>query len=110
MRSEEHNARMRFGHVTEYDKIKHRAKVKFPELDDLVSDWLQIVVEHSRRDFMKDGKEHVCHCHHYGGIVKHHDECYLEIGEHVVCLMQGSGTESGVILGCVYDDKNLPES
>lgn len=109
MRSEELKAVMRFGYVSDYDKSKHMARVIFPELDDLVSGWLQVLVEHSRRDFMKDGKEHKCICHHAGGaIVKHHDEYYLETGEHVVCLMQGSGTESGVILGCIYDERNRP--
>ena len=108
-RSEEGYSRLRFGYVSDYDASRHMARVIFPELDDLVSGWLPIIVEHSRRDFMKDGKEHYCQCHHnQGNIVEHHDELYLEVNEHVACLMQGSGTESGVILGCIYDEGNRP--
>ena len=109
MRSEEGNAKLRFGIISDYDKSRNMARVIFPELDNLVSGWLPVISEHTRRDFFKDGKEHVCICHHSGGaIVKHHDELYLETGEHVACIMSGSGTESGVILGCIYDEGNRP--
>lgn len=107
--SEEGYARLRFGYVSDYDKSRHMARVIFPELDNIVSGWLQVIAEHTNRDYMKDGKEHVCICHHSGGaIVKHHDEYYLETGEHVACLMNGSGTENGIIIGCIYDDKVRP--
>ena len=105
-RNEEYSARLRFGYVSDYDMIKHMARVTFPELDDLVSGWLPVIVEHTQRDYLLDGKEHVCH--YTGGLVKHHDDTYMKVGEHVACLMQGNGTESGVILGCFYDDKVMP--
>lgn len=108
-RSEESNAKLRFGYVSDYDKSRHMARVIFPELDNLVSGWLQIICEHSWRDYWKDGQEHKCICPEKAGvIVEHHDEYYLNSGEHVACLMQGNGTECGVILGCVYDDKVRP--
>ena len=101
-------ARLRYGYISDYDASRHMARVIFPELDNMVSGWLQIIVEHTKRDYMKDGKEHICKCHHYGGIGYHHDEYYMAIGEQVACLMNGTGTENGVILGCIYDEVNRP--
>lgn len=37
--------------------------------------------------------------------LKNHDELHVDEGEHVVCLMQGTGPESGVILGAIYSYK-----
>lgn len=87
MRSEEKSSGMRIGYVSDYDSKRHMARVIFPELDEMVSGWLQVIVPNSKRN---------------------HDEHHLDIGEHVVCMMQGSGTESGIVFGSVYDDKNIP--
>ncbi len=80
------NATLRFGHVTEYDEARHMARVNFPDMG-MVSHWLPVIVPNT---------------------LKNHDEFYLDSGEHVACLMQGQGTETGVILGSFYDDKNKP--
>lgn len=77
----------RFGYVSDYDAKRHMARVEFPELDNTVSGWLQVGVPNT---------------------LKNHDEIHLDIGEHVFCIMQGSGVESGVVLCAVYDDKNKP--
>lgn len=77
----------RFGYVSDYYATRHMARVKFPELDDLVSGWLQVGVPNT---------------------LKNHDEFHLDIGEHVFCILQGNGIESGIVLCSVYDDKNKP--
>lgn len=77
----------RFGYVSDYDAKRHMARVIFPELDDVVSGWLQVGVMN---------------------VLKNHDEIHLDIGEHVFCILQGSGVESGVVLCSIYDDKNKP--
>ena len=62
------------------------ARVEFPDMG-IISHWLPLIVPNS---------------------LKNHDELHLDEGEHVACLMAGTGTESGVILGAFYDDKNKP--
>ena len=78
---------LRFGHVTEYDPLRHMARVHFPDLD-LTSYWLPILTHNT---------------------LKNHDETHLDIGEHVACMMSGDGAEMGVVLGAFYDDKNIPQ-
>lgn len=85
--SEEFNVHGRFGYVSEYDPARHMAKVIFPELDDLVSTWLPVLIPNS---------------------LENHDELHLDVNEHVYCLMQGQGCESGIIIGAIYDDTNKP--
>ena len=77
----------RFGYVSAYDEKKHMAKITFPDKNDLVSGWLPIAVRNS---------------------LKNHDEHHFDIGEHVFCVMQGNGLESGCVLCAIYDDKNKP--
>ena len=77
---------LRFGRVKEYDKKRHMATVTFPDMG-IVSDWLPVLVPNSLRN---------------------HDELPLDKGEHVACIMAGTGTECGVILGAFYDDTNKP--
>ena len=77
----------RFGYVSAYDAKKHMAKVLFPDKDNLISGWLPVAVRNS---------------------LKNHDEHHFDIGEHVFCVMQGNGLESGCILCAVYDDTNKP--
>ena len=85
--STEAGAHGRFGYVSAYDPQKHMARIQFPDKGDLVSAWLPVAVLNSK---------------------KNHDECHLDVGEHVYCNMMGNGLESGVVLCAVYDDKNKP--
>lgn len=75
----------RFGYVSDYDPKRHMARIQFPDKNDLVSGWIPVAVRNS---------------------LKNHDEHHLDIGEHVFCVMQGNGTESGCVLCAVYDDTN----
>ncbi len=62
------------------------ARVQFPDLDGMVSDWLPMVVPKTLKD------KHVW---------------TLDQGEHVVCLMDGY-MEDGCILGAIYSDADAP--
>lgn len=77
---------LRYGTVSEYDPARHMARVNFPDLG-LTSYWLPVLLSNS---------------------LNTHFEAPLDPGEHVACLMAGTGTESGVILGAFHDDKNKP--
>lgn len=77
---------LRVGHVTEFNPETLCARVNFPELG-ITSYWLPLLVMNT---------------------LKTHDEYFLDEGEHVVCLMQGTGLESGFVLGAIYDAKNKP--
>ncbi len=77
----------RFGYVSNYDAKRHMARVIFPDKDNLVSNWLPVVIPNSKEN---------------------HDELHLDINEHVFCLMLGNGLEAGAVIGAVYDDKNKP--
>ena len=85
--STEAGAHGRFGYVSVYDPERHMARIEFPDKENLVSGWLPVAVPNSK---------------------KNHDECHLDVGEHVYCNMMGNGLESGVVLCAVYDDKNKP--
>lgn len=62
------------------------AQVRFPDLDDMVSAWLPLVVKKTLKD----------------------KECYsLDIGEQVACVLD-ENFESGVVLGAVYSDADAP--
>jgi phage baseplate assembly protein V len=78
---------IRHGYVSVYNQKTHRARVRFPDKDDLVSYWLPVLVPNTR---------------------KNRDEAPLDEGEHVVCLFLGNGLEMGYVLGSVYDNGNLP--
>lgn len=77
----------RFGYVSDYDASTHRARVIFPDMDDLVSGWLSVGVPNSKLN---------------------QDKIPLDINEHVLCIMTGSGLEEGVIVCSIYDDTNQP--
>lgn len=79
--------RGRVGYVSVYDEEKHRARVRFPELDNLVSYWLPILTTNTK---------------------KNHDETPLDVDERVFCVMLGTGLEAGFIVGAFYDEKNKP--
>lgn len=78
---------LRVGKVTEFDPDKLRARVNFPDMG-IISHWLPLLVKNT---------------------LNTKDTYYLDEGEHVVCLMNGTGAESGYILGAIYDDKNTPQ-
>jgi phage baseplate assembly protein gpV len=80
-------ATLRDGHVSSYDADTHTARVVFDDLDDMVSHPFPVILPNT---------------------LKNKDEIHLDAGEHVMCLCMGNGIESGVVLGCVYDKKNLP--
>lgn len=77
----------RFGYVSAYDPARHMAKIIFPDKDNLISGWLPVSINKSLRD---------------------KQENHLEAGEHVFCVMQGNGIESGCVLCAIYDDTNKP--
>ena len=83
----EFTAALRIGKVTQFDPNKMRARVNFPDMN-IISYWLPLLVMNT---------------------LKTKDEYFLDVGEHVICLMQGQGTETGFILGAIYDDNNLPK-
>lgn len=76
------------GIVNELDEIKHKVKVRFPHLDNLISDWLPVLTQHS---------------------LKNKFYCLPDIGEHVVCMLDANG-EQGVVLGAIFNDKDMPPS
>jgi phage baseplate assembly protein gpV len=80
---------LRDGHVSSYDPATHTARVVFGDHDSLVSPPFPVLLPNT---------------------LKNKDEAHLDAGEHVICLCFGNGIESGVVLGCVYDQKNPPEA
>lgn len=76
---------LRYGHITELDATKGMAKVMFDE-DNIVSDWLQIVVRNS---------------------ISNKSESWFDVNE-FVCVMMDKHDEEGVILGAVYHEGNTP--
>lgn len=76
---------LRYGHITELDASKGLAKVKFDE-DNIVSDWLQIVVRNS---------------------ISNKSESWFDVDE-FVCVMMDKHDEEGIILGAVYHEGNTP--
>ncbi len=77
---------LRTGKVTDFDAKTLRARVLFPDLA-VVSHWLPVMKINS---------------------LNTKDTSYLDEGEHVICLMSGTGIEAGYVLGAIFDDKNLP--
>jgi len=75
---------LRFGFVTALDAPGCRVRVRFPDLDGLESYWLHVLRAKTHRD-------------------KHY--CLPDVGEHVVCLLDGAG-EDGVVLGAVYGERD----
>jgi phage baseplate assembly protein V len=62
------------------------ARVRFPDKGNLVSFWLPLLAENSK---------------------KNKQESHLDVDEHVACLMLGNGGQ-GIVLGAIWDDKNKP--
>lgn len=78
---------LRFGKISEYNPEKGVARVHFND-DEIVSDWLPIVVPQS-----KDTKF----------------SAPLDVEEHVCCMMD-SNAENGVVLGAVYSKSENPSN
>lgn len=76
---------LRFGYVSSYDAVTHTARVIFPELGNVVSAPLPVCVPSS------SGNCYVSH---------------MRIGSHVACVLSGQGTESGAVIGALYDEPN----
>lgn len=77
---------LKYGRISDIDAEKGLAKVSFPD-DDMVSDWLKVLVPKSKDDsysVMFDTDEHVA-------------------------VMMDEHCENGVILGAVYDTGKKPD-
>ncbi len=81
------SATFRFGIVCSVDIDNITARVRVPDLDNLVSWDLQVLQRKARKD---------------------RDHWLPDIREEVACLFAGNGLECGVILGAVYNAKDLP--
>lgn len=80
-------AYLREGHVSSYNPKTKTARVRFEELDNLVSHPFKVIVPNS---------------------IDNKDEYHLDVGEHVTCLCLGNGIEAGYVVGSTYDAKNPP--
>lgn len=76
---------LRFGKVIEWNTETHSAKVVFPGLGGMESDWIPVLVPFTTGNTA---------------------EAPLDTGTHVACLMSGEGSHVGVILGAFYDEGN----
>jgi phage baseplate assembly protein V len=77
-------ATLRFGFVTAVDAATHRVRVRLPDLDDLETWWLPVLVARTHRDRF----EHL-----------------PDVGEHVALLLDPRG-EEGVVLGALYSARD----
>lgn len=78
------NCQLKYGIVSEVKK--GFVRVQFEE-DDIVSDWLPVLVRRSLND---------------------KDTWQLEVNEHVVCMMDHY-SETGVCMGAIYNDTDRPD-
>jgi phage baseplate assembly protein V len=77
---------LKYGNISEYDADRGMARVKLDGEDDIVTDWLQIIVRKAKTD---------------------KESAPLDVLEHVACILD-EHLENGVILGAVYDEGNTP--
>jgi phage baseplate assembly protein V len=77
-------ATLRFGFVTAVDAATHRVRVRLPDLDDLETYWLPVLVARTHQD---------------------HFEHLPDVGEHVALLLDPRG-EEGVVLGALYSARD----
>lgn len=77
----------RVGEVTSTLPKKGKVKVKFPDMDDLISYEMWVVVQKTKKD---------------------KDYCMPDKGDQVVCAFLGNGLEAGFVLGAIYSDKDKP--
>lgn len=78
----------RRGVVTELDANTHRARVRFPDRDNVVSGWLDVLVRSVHGD-------------------KHYD--LPPVGNQVACMLD-ERDEAGCIVGSVYSQTDAPEA
>ncbi len=76
---------LRYGLISEIDAAKGMARVHFND-DDIVSDWLPILVPKAMEDSFS---------------------FFPDINEHVACLMD-EHSENGVVMGSLYNSKTQP--
>jgi phage baseplate assembly protein V len=77
----------RVGEVVETDPDKCMVRVKFPDADELVSGWLQVL----QRQTLKNKNYYM-----------------PDIEELVACIFLGNGSVAGFVMGAVYNDKDTP--
>ena len=77
-------ATLRFGFVTAVDAATHRVRVRLPDLDDLETWWLPVLVARTHRD---------------------HFEHLFDVDDHVAVLLDPQG-EEGVVLGALYSARD----
>jgi phage baseplate assembly protein V len=77
----------RIGEVVSRGTKKGTVRVQFKDTDELVSFDLQVI----QRSTLKDKNYKI-----------------PDIGEQVACLFSANGPEEGVVLGCLYNDKDKP--
>lgn len=75
------------GFVSAVDETRARARVRFPDQGNRVSDWLQVTQRRTRGMF---------------------DYALPAINEHVLCVLLGTGIEQGFVVAGLYDGDNLP--
>ena len=90
--SNELSAVLRIGHVSEYNAELHAARVEFGGMG-ITSHLLPVL---TRKVLPLPGES----------ILRNDDVLPLTVGEHVACLMSGNGVEDGVVIGCLFDEKN----
>jgi len=75
---------LRYGFVVELDEARCRVRVRWPDLDGLISYWLRVPQAKT-----------------------HHDKHYSlpDVGEHVACLLDAHG-EDGLVLGAIYGQRD----
>jgi len=77
----------RIGIVAETDPEKCMARVKFPDIDELVSGWLQVIQQQTLEN-------------------KHY---YMpDIDELVACIFLGNGPITGFVIGAIYNKEDTP--
>jgi phage baseplate assembly protein V len=77
-------ATLKFGFVTAVDTATHRVRVRLPDLDDLETYWLPVLV----------ARTHIDHFEHLP-----------DVGDHVAVLLDPHG-EDGVVLGALYSARD----
>lgn len=80
---------VRVGIVSDRDPKRCAIRVIFPDQDNLVTDWLPVVVTQA---------------------LKTRAFSLPDIDETVVCVFLGSGVEKGYCLGAIYDEDNVSAS
>lgn len=78
---------VRYGEVSAVDPEAHAVRVIFADEDEMVSDWLPVVVTCAS---------------------KNQDYALPDVNDRVVCLFLGNGVSAGFCIGAVYSQANRP--